>query len=207
MQAITTPKLSFASSAAKTVVRSPTGRTSLVVRASQEASRRSAIGGVVAGVVGLAANAAFALSAVDLIDDRKAIQKGFDIIYEARDLDLPQNVRDGITQMKSSLEATKARAVESSKRIQTEVAQNIEKKYWTSASNALRNQVGTLRFDLNTLAAAKESKADRQAANQAAKEFFAQVENLDLALKEKNQDKINKAYASVIQSLNQVFSA
>merc|ERR1719373_19460 len=55
---------------------------------------------------------ALALTPVDLKDDRKAKSAGFDIIYEARDLDLPQNVREGFTQARSSLDETKNRVVE-----------------------------------------------------------------------------------------------
>lgn len=71
-----------------------------------------------------------ALTPVDLLDDRKAVQKGFDIIYEARDLSLPQSQRDGLTQARTSLEAAVSRAKESEKRIDTELAPLIQKKYW-----------------------------------------------------------------------------
>jgi hypothetical protein len=47
----------------------------------------------------LAASAARAATPIDLFDDRKVKDTGFDIIYEARELDLPQNVRDGFTQV------------------------------------------------------------------------------------------------------------
>jgi len=46
----------------------------------------------VAGVVSLTALKA---GAVDLQDERDVRQRGFDIIYEARDLDLDQSTRDG----------------------------------------------------------------------------------------------------------------
>jgi photosystem II oxygen-evolving enhancer protein 3 len=38
-------------------------------------------------------------NAIDIVDDRKAKSTGFDIIYEARELDLPQDVRDGLAQV------------------------------------------------------------------------------------------------------------
>eukprot|EP01025_Chloroclados_australasicus_P029594 TRINITY_DN295_c0_g2_i1.p1 TRINITY_DN295_c0_g2~~TRINITY_DN295_c0_g2_i1.p1 ORF type:complete len:227 (-),score=32.23 TRINITY_DN295_c0_g2_i1:207-851(-) len=172
-------------------------------------SRRAILGGAIVGLVGLAANGnkAQAVSGVDLFDDRKAIQKGFDIIYEARDLDLPQGVRDGMTQMKASLEATKTRVAESQKRLQTELPQYISKKYWTNAQNSLRNQVGTLRFDLNTLVAAKASKDAKKSANESVKDFLKDVESLDLALRDKNMDKANQAYGRVIKSLDNVLAA
>merc|ERR1719284_552599 len=58
---------------------------------------------------------------VDIKDDRKALEKGFNIIYEARDLDLPENVRDGFTQARASLVDTKKCISESANRIKTEV--------------------------------------------------------------------------------------
>merc|ERR1711977_767383 len=84
---------------------------------------------------------------------------GFDLIYEARDLDLPQGVRDGLTQARSSTGDTKKRVAESKTRITKEVLPYIEKAYWTEAKEALRLQVGTLRFDLNTLAETKMDAA------------------------------------------------
>jgi hypothetical protein len=56
-------------------------------------------GFVAAGAALLAAPKAQAVTPVDLFDDRKARNTGFDLIYEARDLDLPQSVRDGLTQV------------------------------------------------------------------------------------------------------------
>jgi hypothetical protein len=49
----------------------------MVVRASGEESRRAVLGGMLAGVVALTAGSAQAL---DLIDDRAARSKGFDIM-------------------------------------------------------------------------------------------------------------------------------
>jgi photosystem II oxygen-evolving enhancer protein 3 len=48
--------------------------------------------------------------------------------------------------------------------------------------------VGTLRFDLETLASAKAGKAEKKAALALRKEFLAAVEDLDLALRLKKQD-------------------
>merc|ERR1712224_392092 len=86
--------------------------------------------------------AAIAVTPVDLKDDRKAKSMGYDLIYEARDLDLPQNVRDGLTQARSSVSDTKKRVAESKTRITKEVLPYIEKAYWTEAKEALRLQVG-----------------------------------------------------------------
>lgn len=56
-------------------------------------------------LAGFAAFAGLAVAksagAVDIQDDRKVRDKGFDLIYEARELDLPQSVRDGLSQVRS----------------------------------------------------------------------------------------------------------
>jgi hypothetical protein len=55
---------------------------------------------------------------------------GFDLIYEARDLDLAQNVRDGMTQARTDLDATKKRVKESEARIDAALEPSIAKAYW-----------------------------------------------------------------------------
>merc|ERR1712216_1048078 len=124
------------------------------------------------------------------------------ITYEARDLDLPQNVRDGFTQARASTKDTKARVAESQKRI-ADVLADIKIAYWSDAGNALRRQVGTLRFDLNTLAEAKPA-AEKKAVRAASKKFFADVESLDLAIREKKLDSALKAYDKSAVSLDAV---
>ena len=56
------------------------------------------VSGLLAGITGLSV-AKQAQANIDLIDDRKVRDRGFDIIYEARDVDLPQAQRDGFTQV------------------------------------------------------------------------------------------------------------
>lgn len=87
-------------------------------------------GFVAAGAALVAAGSAQAVTSVDLFDDRKVRDTGFDLIYEARDLDLDQAQRDGLTQARSDLEATKKRIKESEARIDSAVAPSIEKAYW-----------------------------------------------------------------------------
>merc|ERR1719152_718898 len=142
-----------------------------------------------------------ALTPVDLKDDRKAKSTGYELIYEARDLDLPQNVRDGLTQARSSVDDTKKRVAESKKRITTEVLPFIKKAYWTEAKEALRRQVGTLRFDLNTLADTK-SKTEKKAAIAAKKQFFSDIEKVDFAIREKKMPAALKAYDAAVLSLD-----
>ena len=84
-----------------------------------------------AGAALLAAGAANAAATpIDIFDDRKARNTGFDLIYEARDLDLPQNVRDGMTQARGDIAATKSRVKESEKRIDSAILPSVQKAYW-----------------------------------------------------------------------------
>ncbi len=175
----------------------------MVVRASVVDSRRAVLSGLFAGAAALSAGKALAAATpVDLIDDRKAIEKGFDIIYEARDLDLPQSQRDGMTQARNSVEATKARVAEASSRIKTTVAADIEKEYWTEAKEELRRQVGTLRFDLNTLASVSGDKATKKAAIAANKELIKKIEELDYQVIKKNKALALEKLTIVVSSLD-----
>lgn len=87
-------------------------------------------GFVAAGAALLSASQAQAVTPVDLFDDRKVRNNGFDIIYEARDLDLDQATRDGLTQARTDLDATKKRIKESEARIDSLVEPSIQKAYW-----------------------------------------------------------------------------
>jgi len=180
-------------------------RAAVVVRASAE-SRRAVLSGLFAGVAASVAAPAMALTPVDLFDDRKAIQTGFDIIYEARDLDLPQNQREGFTQARTDLAGTKARVKGSEAKIDTELEGLIKKNYWIEGRTALRRQVGTLRFDLNALASAKP-KEEKKKALALKKEFLAAVEALDLALVNKNESKALDALTKTKSSLDSVLAA
>ncbi|GMH32729.1 hypothetical protein BSKO_00563 [Bryopsis sp. KO-2023] len=176
----------------------PVVRAVPVVRASAEESRRAVLGGLVAGVSLIASRAAQAApTAIDLRDDRKVNETGFDLIYNARDLDLPQSTRDGFDQARASLDETKARIAESARRI-TGLKSDIEKAYWTHGREELRLQVGTLRFDLDTVINASGNKKAGKAAKQ---EFFAKVDDLDFALRSKNQEKAFGALDSVTAAL------
>jgi hypothetical protein len=89
------------------------------------------LSGFLAGAAALTlATPAQALTPVDLIDDRKVKTTGFDLIYEARELDLPQNVRDGMTQARQSLDETKKRVKASEARIDASLEPVIKKSYW-----------------------------------------------------------------------------
>ena len=65
----------------------------VAVRAQSEEgqTRRAVLGGVLAAAIAVAVpQQALAVSGLDILDGTKLRQSGFDIIYEARDLDLPQ---------------------------------------------------------------------------------------------------------------------
>ncbi|GFR43048.1 hypothetical protein Agub_g4054 [Astrephomene gubernaculifera] len=182
-------------------------RGAVVVRASAE-SRRAVLVGLAGSVAALtlANKAQAAATSVDLFDDRKVLATGFDLIYEARDLDLPQSVRDGFVQARSSLADTKARVKESEARIDADLEPFIKKNYWVEAREQLRRQVGTLRFDLNTLASAKGEKADKKKALALSKEFIRKVEDLDFALREKDEASSLKKLAATQSALDSVLS-
>merc|ERR1712176_454094 len=170
-----------------------------------KAERREMMAGLALGLGSVAAQSknAFAVTGVDVKDDRGAVKKGFDIIYEARELDLPQNQRDGLSQFRDSVSDTKNRLTESSKRIKTSVLEFVNKNYWPSASNELRRQLGTMRFDLNTVAATKEGSAQTEFLA-AKKKFISDIEKLDLAVVNKNQKLALDLYATAVGSMDSV---
>lgn len=142
--------------------------------------------------------------AIDIFDDRSVKDTGYDLIYEARDLDLPQNVRDGIDQFKGDLEGTKKRAAAAIARLKKELPPKIEKSYWTQGKEELRLELGTLRFDLNTIASSLGDKAAKKAARAANDNFFSTVEVLDGAMRAKNQEAAKKALDKTIAALDSV---
>lgn len=93
------------------------------------------LSGLVAGVVSLTALKA---GAVDLQDERDVRQRGFDIIYEARDLDLDQSTRDGLTQYRKNIDSTKARIKEAERILDNNLDPLIQKKYWYAKSAVLQ---------------------------------------------------------------------
>jgi len=190
----------------KSAVAARPSRSAVVVKASAE-SRRAVLSGFLAGAAALTMSpAAQALTPVDLFDDRAVREKGFDIIYEARELDLPQSVRDGLTQARSSLEDTKQRVKESEARIDADLEPYIRKNYWIEARNELRRQIGTLRFDLNTLVSTK-AKEEKKAAAELRKDFIAKVEALDFALRSKDEAAALTKLEAAKASLDNVLAA
>lgn len=205
MQSALTPRFAVAGKAARSS--GPRcARTSVVVRASAQEARRQVLSGLVAGVVSLTAFGAVA--DVDLTDERDVRQRGFDLIYEARDLDLGQNERDGLTQYRKNLDSTKTRVKKSESIIDTKLEPLIQKKYWTEAGEELRNQVGNLRFDLNTLIeTSQKDKAGKKAATQLKKDFLQKIENADFYIRKKDVSKASAGLAEAKSALDTVLSA
>ena len=77
---------------------------------------------------------------------------------------------------------TAARAKEAASRLSGEVSDDVSKKYWTQAGNALRRAMYTLRFDVNNLVAEKGGD------EAAAKDLFKTIESLDFAIRSKDLD-------------------
>jgi photosystem II oxygen-evolving enhancer protein 3 len=167
--------------------------------------RRELMNAAAFAVAASFAGTASALSPIDLRDDKKARSNGFDIIYEARDGELPENERNGYTQARSSLDDTKARVKGIKNLISKDMPPLIQKAYWTQAKEKLRLQVGTLRFDLNTLAAAKPSKSEKKSALAANKAFIVSAEKLDFAIRQKNKADAEKAYAQMMSAFDAAF--
>jgi photosystem II oxygen-evolving enhancer protein 3 len=182
------------------------GRVAVVAHASPEdVPRRAVLGGVLAAVLAVSAPSAQA-GPVDIIDGTKLRQQGYDIIYEARDLDLPQATRDGLTQFRGSLEDTKERFKEASRRINGDLGDLVQKKYWTKAREELRGQVGNIRFDVNTIGQSFD-KEKRKLAYASRDKFNAAVDKLDFAIRQKIPDEAASAYAEAKSALADLTSA
>jgi len=180
-------------------------RSAVVVKASAE-SRRAVLGGFLSSAALTVSGAAFAdATPVDIIDDRKAVKAGFDIIYEARDADLTENQRQGRTQARSNLDIVISRVKESESRIDNDLEPSIKKNYWLEARQELRRQTGTLRFDLNTLAQTK-AKEEKKKALELRKDFIAKVETLDFALRKKDEAASAAALESAKAALDTVLA-
>jgi len=158
-----------------------------------------------ATAVVLSATPAFALNSIELTDKRAENQSGLQLIYEARDLDLDQKPRsDGPSRFsfqKLTAKETAARAKESVARINKDVGEYVGKKYWTQASNELRRQVGTLRFDINNLVELKGADSKE------AKAFYKKLEALDFSIRQKDQDAATALLADVQSTANALISS
>lgn len=172
-------------------------RSSICVQAAESNRREMLVGAALA--TGLAAAPALAgIEALVPTDDRKA--KGTIAARdEALDFDVDIRARRGEVQFRQSLEDTKKRVAESKKRFAAAVKPNLDKSYWTQGREALRLQMGYLRYDLNTLAKSKADKESIKGLNQ-------QIEKLDYAMRVKDLDSAKAEYDKAISLLDSVTS-
>ncbi|OVA13154.1 Photosystem II PsbQ [Macleaya cordata] len=121
---------------------------------------------------------------------------------EARDLDLPLKSRFYLQPLPPA-EAAK-RAKESAKDILS-VKQLIDKKAWPYVQNDLRSKAEYLRYDLNTIIAAK-TKEEKKSFKELTYKLFQNINDLDYAAKIKSTPQAEKYYAETISSLNDVLA-
>lgn len=121
---------------------------------------------------------------------------------EARDFDLPLKKRFFIQPLAPTEAA--ARAKESAKEI-LNVKEFIDKKAWPYVQNDLRSKGQYLRYDLNTIIAAKPKEEKKQLKDLTGK-LFKDMADLDHAAKIKSPADAEKSYAAAVSSLNDVLS-
>uniref|UniRef100_A0A0F7GZM8 16 kDa subunit of oxygen evolving system of photosystem II n=1 Tax=Erodium foetidum TaxID=337372 RepID=A0A0F7GZM8_9ROSI len=121
---------------------------------------------------------------------------------EARDLDLPLKERFFLQPL-TPVEAA-ARAKESAKEI-VSVKSFIDKKAWPYVQNDLRLRASYLRYDLNTVIAAK-SKEEKKSLKELTGKLFQTINNLDYAAKVKSSSEAEKYYGETVSSLNDVLA-
>ncbi|GMY37048.1 oxygen-evolving enhancer protein 3-2, chloroplastic-like [Fagus crenata] len=185
-------------------------RSGLTIRAQQvaepETSRRAVLGLVAAGL----ASGSFVQA---VLAEAKPIKLGPPPppsgglpgtlnSDEARDLDLPLKDRFFIQPL-TPVQAAQ-RAKESAKEI-VGVKEFIAKKAWPYVQMDLRLRAEYLRFDLNTVIAAKP-KEEKKFLKDLTGKLFQDISNLDHAAKIKSTPEAEKYYAETVSSLNNVLA-
>ncbi|KAL0012504.1 hypothetical protein SO802_007612 [Lithocarpus litseifolius] len=121
---------------------------------------------------------------------------------EPRDLDLPLKERFFIQPL-TPVQAAQ-RAKESAKEI-VGVKVFIDKKAWPYVQNDLRLRAEYLRYDLNTVIAAKP-KDEKKSLKDLTGKLFQDISNLDHAAKIKSTPEAEKYYAATVSTLNNVLA-
>merc|ERR1712113_1315301 len=93
-------------------------------------------------------------------------------------------------------EFAKKRIAEMVGRLDKSVKPAIDKAYWTEAKEELRRQLGSLRFDLNTLA------EGNKAAMAARKVALLDIEKLDAAIRAKDRELALQRFPVAMASLD-----
>ncbi|TKY68944.1 Oxygen-evolving enhancer protein 3-2 [Spatholobus suberectus] len=121
---------------------------------------------------------------------------------EPRDLLLPLKDRFFLQPLSPSEAAQRAK--ESAKDI-VAVKKLIDKKAWPYVQNDLRLRAEYLRFDLNTVIAAKP-KDEKKSLKELTGKLFQDISNLDHAAKIKSSPEAEKYYAAAVSTLNDVLA-
>ncbi|CAA7394521.1 unnamed protein product [Spirodela intermedia] len=121
---------------------------------------------------------------------------------EARDFELPLKNRFYLQPLPPAEAALRAK--ESAKEI-LNVKVLIDKKAWPYVQNDLRLRAGYLRYDLNTVIAAK-SKEEKKALSALTDALFSKIDDLDHAAKVKSSQQAEKYYAETKSALDDVLS-
>ena len=98
----------------------------------------------------------------------------------------------------------KTRIAEAAKRLE-KVGTDIDKAYWTDGREELRRYAGTLRFDINTLAASSSPEVRMQIMG-AKKKLFANIEAMDMAMKNKDQQSAAQLHDEVVAEIGTLSS-
>ena len=135
---------------------------------------------------------------------------GVQLIYEARDVDLPLKdrylySRDGEAGKEMTPESTLQRISDARGRIDGEVRTAIAGNDWVKARNGLRSRAGFLRFDLNYLVSLKD-KAAKKEAIKLKTSALQKIEDLDFQLRQKDQASSEKKIEVALAELNKAVS-
>nr|AAV74404.1 chloroplast oxygen-evolving enhancer protein [Manihot esculenta] len=121
---------------------------------------------------------------------------------QPRDLDLPLKKRFYLQPLDPAQAAVRAK--ESAKDI-VGVKPLIDKKAWPYVQNDLRLRAEYLRYDLNTVIAAKP-KEEKQTLKELTGKLFQSISDLDHAAKIKSTPEAEKYYAQTVSNLNDVLA-
>ncbi|KAL8130195.1 hypothetical protein V2J09_019350 [Rumex salicifolius] len=195
--------------AAPTAIRVATPRQGFVVRAQQgesETSRRAVLGLVAAGLAsGSLVQAVLAEAKSISVGPPPAPSGGLpgtENSDEARDFGKPLKERFYLQPLTPV--AAAARAKESAKEI-VSVKSLIDKKAWPYVQNDLRLRASYLRYDLNTVIAAKP-KEEKKSLKELTGKLFQEIDNLDYAARMKSSPEAEKYYATTVSTLNDVLA-
>lgn len=149
-----------------------------------------------------------AAAASSAIKINRMTEKSFKNSYETRGQELPETPRGGgiggDTRFAYGLldtKSTQKRADESLKRLKTTVQKEINAEAWANANAELRNQLQTLRYDLDNLAQEKGLKRGSNIG------LFRKLDQLDFEVRSKRLSQANKALTEVTAQMEDTLKA